>query len=107
MVRTTLKGLSLAATLVVVLHVIGAGRTALAEVPPLFANYYPDTPGVPAQLYVSPLPTPPLVGHTWITYQPLAPHEYLYCHHKRYYAYHPDAAYNVTTVRHYHSIFKH
>jgi hypothetical protein len=106
MVRTTLKALSLAATLVVCMHAFGAGRTALAVGPTdLFANYYTDTPGVPAQLYVSPLPTPPQIGHTWITYQPLAPHEMMYHHHRRYYSYHPCAAHSVTTVRYHHSWF--
>ncbi len=32
-----------------------------------------------------PRPTPPLVGHTYITYQPLMPHEFLYRHHRCYY----------------------
>ena len=57
----------------------------------LFYNYY--VPPVPcscygaegAELYVSPRPTPPLVGHTYITYQPLMPHELLYKHHRCYY----------------------
>ena len=53
--------------------------------PDIFYNYFqgPSGPGggVPAQLYVSPRPTPPMVGHTWITYPPLNPHEFLY-HHK-------------------------
>ena len=53
----------------------------------LFYNYYAGPPGVPAQLYISPRPTPPLVGHTWITYQPLMPHEFLYVHRRNYYKY--------------------
>jgi hypothetical protein len=105
MVRATLQALGLAALIVTCLHVLGAGRTVLAVAPPVFSNYYADTPGVPAQLYVSPLPTPPVVGHTWITYQPLAPHEQLYHHHRRYYTMHYGAGYNVTTVRHCHSWF--
>src|SRR5262245_16091505 len=58
--------------------------------PDLFYNYYvPGNPcggvgGVPAQLYISPRPTPAFVGHTYITYQPLMPHEFLY-HHCRWY----------------------
>ena len=56
---------------------------------PLFYNYYVGPPGVPAQLYVSPRPTPPYVGHTWITYPPFMPHEYLYHHHRTYYKYTP------------------
>ena len=62
-----------------------------ASRPDLFYNYY--VPPVPcscygaegAELYVSPRPTPPLVGHTYITYQPLMPHEFLYKHHRCYY----------------------
>ena len=53
----------------------------------LFYNYYvpPVGPGsVGAELYPCPRPTPPLVGHTYITYQPLMPHEFLYKHHRHY-----------------------
>lgn len=54
--------------------------------PDLFYNYYvpPTCGGVGAELYISPRPVPPHVGHTFITYQPLMPHEMLY-HHKRTY----------------------
>ena len=37
-----------------------------------------------AQLYVSPRPTPPLVGHTFNPYPPLLPHEFLYAHKRTY-----------------------
>jgi len=50
-------------------------------------NYYsaPTGPeGLTAALYPSPRPTPPLVGQTYITYEPLAPHEFLYLHHQCY-----------------------
>ncbi len=50
-------------------------------------NYYamPTGPeGLTAALYPSPRPTPPLVGVTYITYEPLAPHEFLYLHHQHY-----------------------
>ena len=53
----------------------------------LFYNYYvAPSPygGVGAQLYLAPRPTPPWVGHTYITYQPLMPHEWLYKHHRIY-----------------------
>ena len=59
--------------------------------PDLFYNYYvPPVDcggygGVGAELYPCPRPTPPLVGHTYITYQPLDPHEFLYRHHRCYY----------------------
>lgn len=59
----------------------------------LFYNFYTGPSvygGQPAQLYVSPRPTPEFVGHTYITYQPLMPHEFLYKHCRCY------CRYNVT-----------
>lgn len=58
-----------------------------APQPDLFYNYYPNTSaGVnSANLYPAPYPTPPHVGHTYYTYQPLLPHEYLYEHSRVYY----------------------
>ena len=57
--------------------------------PDLFYNYY--TQGYAnqtnAQMYVSPLPVPPNVGHTFTTYQPFYPHEYLYWHKDRFHNY--------------------
>lgn len=55
--------------------------------PSLFYNYYvPGTcGGVPAELYLAPRPVPPMVGHTYYTYQPFLPHELLYQHNRRYY----------------------
>jgi hypothetical protein len=57
--------------------------------PDLFYNYYawPSCTGVGAALYVSPRPVPPNVGHTFITYQPLYPHEFMYAHHRTYHRY--------------------
>ena len=57
--------------------------------PDLFYNHYvpPVCGGVGAQLYVAPLPVPPVVGHTYYTYQPLMPHEMLYQHHRAYHRY--------------------
>ncbi len=57
--------------------------------PDLFYNYYvPGTcGGVPAQMYISPHYVPATVGHTYITYQPMMPHELLYTHHRAYYRY--------------------
>ena len=56
----------------------------------LFYNYYAQ-PGpfynTPAQMYVSPLPVPANVGHTYMTYQPFMPHEYMYHHNRSYYTY--------------------
>lgn len=58
----------------------------------LFPSYWaPAAPGViSAPLYVSPIPTPPHVGHVWITYQPLYPHEFLYKHSKVYWRNNPQ-----------------
>ena len=57
--------------------------------PDLFYNFYAHGPcgGYPAQMYVSPKPVPPHVGHTYITYQPLMPHEFMYKHHRTYHQY--------------------
>lgn len=57
--------------------------------PDLFYNYYawPSCTGLGAELYLSPRPVPPHVGHTYITYQPLYPHEFLYDHHRTYHRY--------------------
>jgi hypothetical protein len=74
--------------------------------PDLFYNYYVPPVGcyeagaVGAQLYVSPRPTPPFVGHTYITYQPLLPQEFLYPHERTYYRDNgPWAGETVTTVK--------
>ena len=50
-------------------------------VPPVACNGYG---AVGAELYPCPRPTPPLVGHTYITYQPLMPQEFMYRHHRCY-----------------------
>ena len=71
---------------------LAGSSQASAQHPDLFYNYYVGPSaggGVPAQLYISPRPTPPLVGHTWITYPPLMPHEFLYHHKRTYYRYYP------------------
>ena len=68
----------------------------------MFYNYYVPPCGYPptgAQLYVCPLPTPPLVGHTWVTYTPLSPHEFLWRHSRRYKRYHPDGKVTRVHVR--------
>lgn len=77
-------------------HVTAAARNGL------FYNHYaaPACGGVPAKLYLSPRPAPELVGHTYITYEPLMPHEFLYHHHRTYYSYDPGRRVpsNVTRV---------
>lgn len=60
--------------------------------PDLFYNYY--TQGYcntsNAQMYISPLPVPPNVGHTFYTYQPFYPHHMLYWHKDRYHRYYDN-----------------
>ncbi|MBN2580527.1 MAG: hypothetical protein JXB10_16195 [Pirellulales bacterium] len=81
--------------------------TASAELPyygseDLFYNYYVPPVGagsVGAQMYLCPRPTPPLVGHTYITYQPLMPHEFLWRHRRSYVRNHADGSRTYTRVR--------
>ena len=79
----------------------GTRRVSYQAQNDLFYNYYvgPGPSGTTAQLYESPLPTPPFVGHTWITYQPFMPHEYLWRHQRSYYTYNPGAGWTRTNVR--------
>lgn len=76
--------------------VLSLPSSAHAQTP--YYNYYvaPGAGYLGAQMYPCPRPTPPLVGHTIITYQPLNPHEFLYPHHRTYYNYHPSG---VTKTR--------
>ncbi len=69
--------------------------------PDLFYNFYvqPASDGASAQLYLSPVPTPRRVGHTYITYQPLMPHEMMYHHARRYYRYNASGGSTRTAVR--------
>jgi hypothetical protein len=67
----------------------------------LFYNFYegpfPSSPT--AHMYISPQPVPPHVGHTYTTYQPFMPHEYLYKHKRSHYAYTPGAGWTRAKVR--------
>ncbi len=57
--------------------------------PDVMNQYYVADPyyGYPAEMYTSPITTPPYVPQTYITYPPLDPHEFLYKHHRTYYHY--------------------
>jgi hypothetical protein len=57
--------------------------------PDLFYNYYTqgNCNSTNAQMYTSPIPVPPNVGQTYITYQPFMPHEMLYWHKDRFHNY--------------------
>lgn len=67
----------------------------------LFYNFYegpyPSSPT--AHMYLSPTPVPPRVGHTYTTYQPFMPHEYLYKHKRSHYAHTPGAGWTRAKVR--------
>ena len=93
----TIRAAAIAAVAIVG-SIVAGGNSAHAQDycgpyshPDLFYNYYVAPVscggygGVGAELYLCPRPTPPLVGHTYITYQPLDPHEFLYRHHRTYY----------------------
>ncbi|WP_372897152.1 hypothetical protein [Stieleria sp.] len=58
----------------------------------LFYNFYSggNCNTSNAQMYVSPVPVPAFVGHTFNTYQPLYPHEFLYKHTNRYHNYYDN-----------------
>ena len=74
----------------------------------LFYNYYVgnNCGGMGAELYLSPRPVPPFVGHTYITYQPLMPHEFMYTHGRTYHRYYNGGLGLSRAHVHYgHSIF--
>ncbi|GAB6164295.1 hypothetical protein JCM19992_02950 [Thermostilla marina] len=77
-----------------------AGHHAYNPAFDLFPQYYtpPGCTSLQAQLYVAPVPTPPVIGHTWITYQPLMPHEFLYRHGRTYYRRNADGGWTRTSV---------
>ena len=73
--------------------------------PDLFRNYYvpPACGGLGAQAYISPGPVPAHVGHTYITYQPLMPHEFMYHHHRTYHQKHDEGRGLTRTCAHWYS----
>ena len=76
--------------------------------PNLFGNYYTwgNCGAIPAALYVSPKPIPPHVGWTYITYQPLYPHEFMYTHQRTYHRYYNGGqGLNRTSVHYRYSPF--
>ena len=79
----------------------GKRRVSQQRTNDMFYNYYagPNPSGAAAHMYVSPQPVPAQVGHTYTTYQPFMPHEYLYGHQRSYYSHHPGAGWTRTNVR--------
>ena len=73
-----------------VIHNTGVGRGY--GQPDLFYNNYTQgyANSTNAQMYVSPVPVPPNVGHTYGTYQPFYPEEYLYWHKNRFHNYYDN-----------------
>lgn len=72
--------------------------------PDLFYNFYTqgNCNATNAQMYISPVPVPPNVGHTFYTYQPFMPHEMLYWHKDRYHNYYDGGrGMNHTKVHYY------
>lgn len=72
--------------------------------PDLFYNYF--TQGscnqANAQMYLSPLPVPPNVGHTFYTYQPMYPHHMMYSHTDRFHRYYDNGrGMNRTRAKYY------
>ncbi|MGB6106655.1 MAG: hypothetical protein WBF86_02355 [Mycobacterium sp.] len=66
----------------------------------LFYNFYAGPAGgIPAQMYISPKPTPRWVGHTYITYQPFMPHEFMYRHSRIYHRDHLRGGTTRTRIR--------
>lgn len=60
--------------------------------PDLFYNYYTQggANSANAQMYVAPVPVPPNVGNTYLTYQPFYPHEMLYPHKDKFHNYYDN-----------------
>jgi hypothetical protein len=72
------------------------------RIPSLSYNYYYPSYGsgqYPARMYLCPVPVPEYVGYTWITYQALAPHEFMHPHQARYGTYHPGSGWTFTSIR--------
>ena len=67
----------------------------------LFYNFHegPEPSGTTADMYISPMPVPANVGHTYTTYQPLMPHEYLYRHTRSHYTYNQGAGWTRSKIR--------
>ena len=71
-------------------------------------NYYGSVAydGTAAALYVSPRPVPAYVGHTYVTYEPLKPHEFLYSHGRTYLRCNPcGGGMTMTRVRYGHRFY--
>jgi hypothetical protein len=89
---------------VAIAAVVGMAGYANAQSPQLFANQYTQGGAnqTTAAMYVSPVPVPPWVGHTYYTYEPLYPHEFMHLHNHRYHSYYDGGrGLNRTGVHYY------
>ena len=70
---------------------------------PLFNNYFTQgaSDQADAGLYISPVGVPGNVGHTYNTYQPFWPHEYMNVHTDRYHSYYDNGRGLNRTSAHY------
>ena len=79
---------------------LGAAR---ADHPDIFYNFYNGPTAVARVSRCNcTFPTAPRatsVGHTWITYPPLMPHEFLYHHHRKYYKYYRNGGWVSSCVK--------
>ena len=88
-----------------VLHEAPAtGHAAHVTPKPAILRYNYNAPtqggGNPALIYPAPRQVPPIVGHTYNTYQPLMPHEFLYRHYRAYHHYYNNGmGFTRTSVR--------
>lgn len=100
-----------------VIAAVGLTGTSLAQGPQLFGNQYTQgaSDQATAVMYLAPVPVPANVGHTYYTYQPLYPHEFMHLHKHRYHNYYDQGrGLNRTGVHYYappvrttaHSIWK-
>ena len=70
----------------------------------VFNNYFTQGSAnqATAAAYISPVGVPGWVGHTYITYEPLYPHEFMHHHSHRYHSYYDGGAgLNRTSVHYY------
>ncbi len=78
-------------TLAVALAVCSLASSANAQEPITYSNFYSNGANqATAQMYISPVPVPAWVGHTYMTYQPLYPHHYIYSHTSRFHNYYDN-----------------
>lgn len=71
----------------------------------LFHNYYTQgySNQASAEMFVAPRPVPAWVGHTYYTYQPFYPHQYMYWHKDTYHSYYDNSRGLNRTSAHYYA----